>query len=250
MTANEIGYDFNKIRTAVIFKHNRMISLMSLILFPTFFLIFLSFLIIYLLRVPMEINDITRNFGEPEYHRFFSIFLPVSGGLSFMQIILFLFIDKALPKTTIYLKTDVDNNLSVYAVDKKKHVYVDNLQTVTFYTAHGDYLRSEDKYLIYKTMNDLVFWHGLDSIKDFKIRKKLRITKISYLDPSSGNSEKKTYSIKFDDSGNISHYRETIVSKSFGNQQLKAHNLYLIDNINLNTRIPYHPTIVREANLL
>lgn len=241
MTYYELGYDLKKIHTATILKKSNGLLLPALILFPTVFIIFLVFLGLYISQVPIEVNDIVRTFNEPEYQDFFTMFLTIIGTVSIIHVFLLVTLIVRKPKECLYLATGIDNEPIMYSINRKKLVYIDESQMLTLYSSSSAVERTTDPVAIKREKNSILFWTGLENIKDFKIKKSINKIKLTYADPYV--SERKTYTLIFDESGNLNKYREFIMYKNYGNQQFKGMNTYYIDNINQNQRLPINPLI-------
>ncbi len=241
MTSYELGFDFQKIKTATILKKSNGLLFPVLILFPTFFCIFLVFLGLYIFKVPIDINDVSRSFGESEYQEFFMIFLTIMGTLSFLHVLVFLKVFLQKPKPCLYITTGMDADPVMYSVSKKKHVYIDDSQMLSLYLLSSVVDRTTEHLAIEKAKHEILFWTGLEYIKDFKIKKGVNRTKLTYLDPFV--SEKKTYTLSFDESGNLKKFSELIMSWNYGNHQLKSMNTYHIHDINQTQRLPINPLI-------
>jgi len=145
------------------------------------------------------------------------------------------------PKPCLYITTSIDADPVLYSVSKKKHVYVDDRQMLTLFLSSSVVDRTTDHATIEKAKHGILFWTGLEYIKDFKIKKGVNRTKITYADPFV--SEKKTYTLYFDESGKLKKYGELIMSRNYGNHQLKSMNTFYVQNINQTQRLPINPLI-------
>lgn len=246
MTLSDIGYDFQKIKSATFMRKNRTLAMVALIIAPTFLIIFAAFMILYLLKVPMEINGFTRQFSDREYQSFFQIFLGINASVIFIMLILFVVSIKMKPKPYLYYTTDVDGDPILYALDRKSITYIDQHQLIRLDLKSKQVGKTDSKSEIYARQNALLFWKKLEGATKFRVKQGMKKIKIIVIDTVGNRTQRLVYRLYFDDSGILRHYQETIMNYQYGKQNLQAFYTYTLENVNQFQRIPYHPAIQKE----
>jgi len=241
MTYSDIGYDFQRIRTASIRRKSILPLFIVAVLFPTFFLLFLIFFILYVLKVPMDINNQMATFNDPEYQSFFRIFLTVTGGVSVIDIAIFLKVLWAKPKDFVHLLTDMNGEQVIYAETAKKAVYIDDTQMITHHLGTEYLDRTNDPKQILLAKNELLFWTGLERIDKVRIKKRLNKTSFAFIDPAT--YERKSYTLIFNSHGDLDSYREMISTRNYGKGNLRAFNTYYVEDLNQPQKIKIDPRI-------
>jgi hypothetical protein len=188
--------------------------------------------------VPVEINDVLRQFDEAEYQQFFQVFLGVMGGISFVggSIIVLSLIQK--PKPFLYLGQSASFEEAMFAVERKTETYLEKDRLIRLTLQTGKIEESRNVGEIEKEKKRLLFWHDLSSKEQLKITQKPHRSIIRYQELSRGRKRQFTVVVLFDQIGNIDSYRVSISSRMAGNQNMESYVGYYLRDVNLSQRFP------------
>ncbi|MBU1144615.1 MAG: hypothetical protein KJ971_01995 [Firmicutes bacterium] len=246
MTISEIGFDFNKIQTATISRKNLLLNIILLIFFPTLLFIFITFFILYLAQIPMDFNEVPMEFTDPEYQQFFLVFFLSLGSILLLILLILVLSHYKAPKPYLYLSTNLELEQSLYLIDRKKEMYLDNKIMISLYKSSNQIFSTIKPLDILTQKNTLLFWLTLDQIKDYKIIHKKNRTTLKFTVGVKGRTNRKIYNLFFDDSGNIKSVSELIYSSAYGNSNIKSYKRFYFSNINTRSMHMIHPLIQKE----
>jgi hypothetical protein len=195
-------------------KRNNTFFYVLLLSLPTFLVIGIVFLVLYLLQVPITINGNARTFADPEYQSFFRLFafvlfLPLLALIPIYWIYRIRAVD-----TQIFLATDDDLEPFLYVEEKRKIVYVDAQRLVTLTKKTDQVTVVTDPLEIAAEKTKYLFWSDMENQERFKIKEKRNGFKVSYLVKGNRGMRAHVFTIRTDVMGKIEDYRERISSRS------------------------------------
>jgi hypothetical protein len=241
--------DFSRLKSFVLYRKNLLGLFLSLIIGPAFITIFLVFAILFLLKVPMEINDVFREYSEPEYQSFFQIFLLVMGSISIMSLMVMII--TLFKKATPYLYFGQSNNFeeAIYVIEKKYHVYLETNRMIRFdpYTKSIREINNVDE--IAQEKKRLLFWQDLSQKKRLKIKTGFNKTKIRFQESVRGKNKDVSITIRYNQTGNVQSYTKMVSSNNAGNQNIESYYNYFFHDVNFYQRIPF-PKEVQDRLLM
>jgi hypothetical protein len=249
MEYNEIGFDFSNLEYGIISRKNSILLIISAITTSAFFIIFLIFFILYLAKVPIEINGVIREFYETEYKSFFSIFLLVMGGISFPGLIYSIFFFFKKPSPYIYITKDSNFetyyqiNLSdtkiLYIFSKIAFYYYPSSKRLEEINSYNDIVELKQKYL---------FWQLFADVKDYTIKNKTKKTILSFKKQKQRTVLEYRYTFYHNDSFIPNKITEMVQNKSSYRNSLNQINTYYFDDLNQVPNINLPQEIVAKFN--
>ncbi len=251
MQLNELGFDYSTLEFASISKKNHLLLLIMLIFSSSFFIILITFIILYLLKVPMDINGVQREFSEPEYSSFFTMFLTILTALSLLGIIIAIIQIFIKPKPYINLNKDIDlnkyyqiiinNSKEFYLFDQIGFYYFPKTQEVTKIKNYSEIINLKEKY---------IFWERFNKVENPKIKILPKKIVLSFKQKNQRTILQYRYSFK-----NINGIYPEIVSEAIQNGSGTRNSLnqmatYYFDSINRqpNTRLPDKIITILQEN--
>lgn len=248
MNLSELGFDFSNLQTCTINKKNHLFPLITTIIGLSFIPIFIVFLVLFLLQVNIEINNVPSTYGDPEYMKFFSIFLPVMGGLSLIFIFLSIYGLTMKPKFYMVIdkdKTNFDTFYYVYNRVRKEYIYITN-QYVLIYNDRYKNIREETSFReITKIKDKYIFWQEINDIEDYKIKRKRNKTILKY---KSNYHFQKTYYFSNDIHIVPSKITELVSTSGSTKGNIQGFSSYYFEAVNRRQTIDIHPEIVRKVS--
>jgi len=173
MISNEIGVNFLNLDYSVIKRKNKTLSLVFMIIAISFGLVVIPFIVIFLLKEPVEINGVMHQFNELEYQTFMIIFISAFGLVTLIFLIV-AYIFK-IQKPSEYIILNKDNNFrKYYQVNYKRNQSLFITKNGAFYyNKLTDQIRKISDYREIQVLKDkYIFWLNWDDISDYKIIKK------------------------------------------------------------------------------
>lgn len=246
MIIQDIGFDFTKIQSAIITKKNQFGVIISFIIMPTFIFLFVTFLLLYISKAPIDMNGIPYEFEDIEYQQFFQVLLTILGGISvlFSALIFVFFAKKSKPY--LYLNSSPELEPIIYLKNRKKECYISDSLMITVYHSNSNVFSSNDASVIRIERKNLLFWENISTSKGCSVKHKKNKVILKYASTIGKRIERRIYSIKFDLSGLPVSYYETIYSSYYGNNNIKGFNKYFISDINRYVSFQMHPLIQSE----
>ena len=249
MIVTDIGLDLNNLEYAIIKKKNQILPLVFIILGSSFLLVAIPFIVIWLLKVPVEINGVNRYPYETIYINFMLTFNSIFGSIAISSLLAAFILNKKKPIDFLIVNKDFDYN-TYYEIVLKKNRSLFFTQKKAFYY---DYLaneleeissREEILYLIDK----YIFWKKWSSIENYKVIKKNKktILKFSY----KNKRIVLNYRYAFFYQGNNIPY---LINESVGNNQNSRNstnvmNSYYLTNLNRNISRKLPEKIMKVIN--
>lgn len=230
--------DFSRLKSFVLYRKNLLGLFLSLIIGPAFITIFLVFAILFLLKVPMEINDVIRYYYEMEYQEFFQVFLWVFGIISLSGILIGVLTLLQKPKPYLYFGQNLELEDVLFVIEKKYQLYLDNNRMIRYDPINSTINESKNLSEISSEKKRLLFWRDLDSKEKLKISQKTKKTKIRYQDSFRRKIRVVTITICYDEIGHVVSYSEMINSRLSGNQSIDSVKEYYFRDVNQYQRIP------------
>jgi hypothetical protein len=246
LTSTELGYDFKRIRTAVISIRNQVVSFIGLIFFLCFAPIVIVFAILYFLEVPMEINDVLMGPTNPQYQNFFLVFLLAMGLPSLGSLVVIILGRLSTLKPSIYLSFTEDYVQIVYVVTARKHYYIEPERMIVLDLKTDSISKSNNSQEIRKVLLDHWFFLVLDDINDYKIKKYRNCVKFKFQVTDYRVKEQRRYKLCFDDSGEPRIIKEMIYITAYGNSNIRSLKTMYLESINQSVKLPINQRIQRE----
>jgi len=208
MMRQKLGINFTNSEYSVVKKKNYLPFLILSILALTSILITAVFLIIWLFKLPIEINGVTREFNDPEYQNFISLFFIIFIILILISSILALIFKITKPKDYIFISKDLNFN-KLYVINNKfKSKVFLNDKMVIFYNEQDNSVQKFTKANeIQEIKNKYIFWDCWDDIKDYKILNRTKKTILIFNKEKQGIVLNHRYYFK----GGSSYYPEKIM---------------------------------------
>lgn len=252
MLTSTLGFDYANLRSCTIKRKNFVLGIISLALSLTFVLIFLTFFIMYLLKVPMHNNGTYIYAGDPEYQSFFSIFLLIFGILSAVSILLGVIGFAIRPKT--FMIVDEDENMKrfyylylkggreqVYLTEDDAFIYRENYRQVTHETNPED---------VHKLLDQYVFWRQFEGLQDYRLKVKRTKTVLRFKESTNTRfitlHKRYSFSNKVEVVPLIVH--ETVSIRTGGNIRTQAMHTFYFDDINKKPSYEIHPEIKKALS--
>lgn len=195
MIARKLGFDLKNIDYGMIKKRNNTVIFVFGLLFSIFFLVFISFVILWLIKIPIEINGVTRESSEVEYQEFMMTFTTVFG--SFLLIFLIGFISglSKKPKDFIVISKDINLN-KIYLIHYKKNrdaiIIDDSLFLYNGFTNSYEIIRNIQK--VNELKSKYLFWERWEDVEKYKITDKAKKTILKFKIEDGGIVFKYRYS--------------------------------------------------------
>ncbi|MFA7076071.1 MAG: hypothetical protein WC152_05315 [Candidatus Izemoplasmatales bacterium] len=177
MISKKIGVNIKNLEYSVIKKKSNSLSLVLGIIGFTCTIMVIPFLILWFLKVPIEINDITREYYEIEYKNFMIIFNSIFAGISIFIFSIVIILSVRKPKDYIFINKDmnftkffqvnINKNKLLFITDSKTFYY--NKKTEKINNVHG-------KEEILELRNTYLFWEKWEDIKDYRVVSKNKKT--------------------------------------------------------------------------
>lgn len=205
---------FSPPREITLLKRNNTFLYIFLLSMPAFLIIGLVFLILYLMRIPMTINEVERTFADLEYQRFFFVFALVVVSPFLIGIPIYLIYRTKAVDTRIDLSTNDDLEPFLYVEEKKRIVYVDSNRRIILDKKTDRIDVTTDPHAIKDEKTAYLFWYDMQNRERFKIRKKQNGFRISYFLRGNRGVKSHVFNIRTDDMGKIVSFRQRISSRS------------------------------------
>jgi len=238
MEYKEAGYDFDRIKTARISKKNHSYAYVSLIFFIVFFSLFATFLVLYLIGIPFEIDGIIRHPGDLPYQKFFFYFLGITGMVSFLMIATMIPNLLARANDYIWIGSSAEGEKEIYVRDRYRETYLDESLMIMLDRKNQRTTYSESKTEIEAGRCSALFWEELKNVKLWIEKSRPGMHKIKYRLDRGNIRFIKTYILYFDNFGNLFKYRETVYTVFHGNSNLKSFCTYYVNDLNKYVRLP------------
>ncbi|XFA99675.1 hypothetical protein ACAG96_03600 [Candidatus Izemoplasma sp. B36] len=246
MNLSELGFDFSNLQTCTIKKKNHLFPLITTIIGLSFLPIFIVFLVLFLLQVNIEMNNIPTTYGDPEYMKFFSIFLPVMGGISLIFIILSIYGLTMKPKLYMVVdkdKTNFDTFYYIYNSFRKEYIYLTE-NFVLIYNERYKNLREETSYReISKIKNKFIFWKEFSDLKNYVVKRKRNKTILKY---KSDYRYQKSYHFSNDIHIVPNKIKEYISTYGVSKGNIQGFSTYYFEAVNRRQIVDIHPEIKRK----
>jgi len=251
MKLTELGFDYSNLSSCTVKRKNYTLAFITIIIGATISIIFITFLVLYILKVPMDFNGDMLQYDDPEYQNFFMPFLSVSGALSLILIILAMYNFIQKPKEYMYVDTDGEMNLFYYILNHPKHeeIYLTKDIAIVKNTYYNNIYTETNKKAIDTLFKKFVFWLNFDNISDYKIKQKTNNTILKIKEKSNSFvTLLKTY--RFSNEVNVvpEKVTETINIRAGGNYRTQSMYTFYFDNMNRAQHFEIDPEIKRTLS--
>lgn len=249
MKLNNLGFDYSRLESCTIKRKNNIVSLIMYILAACFLPMVLIFIILYITKSPIEINNVMVNFGDPAYDAFF---FPFVGTFTFISV---LFVGIAvffnLRKAKDYIIIDQDQNgyskvYYIYNRKKKEEIYLTEEYAIIYSYRNNTTYHEVDPVTIKELLNAFIFWYSFPTIEDAVVKQRKNSTVVKIKEPSHFR-----YSVsrikRFVFSNNTNVVPETVIEYvgygKAGGSNYQEINKYSFEGINRSQRLEIHPEI-------
>ncbi len=249
MEFNEIGFDFSNLEYGTISKKNSIAFLIIAITSLSFIIIFIVFLILYMFKVPIEINDIVREYSDPEYQNFMRVFLGIMGAISLPSIIYS--VVYLLRQPTPYIYINKDSNFETYYqinLSKKKTLYLFDKTAFYYYPLTKETRQLNNYQEIMDLKQNYLFWLKFKDIQNYKVKKSEKKTVLTFDLPRQRTVLKYHYTLYYNMSSMPEKIREIIQNKSSTRNSVNQMNTYFFTSINQVPNISLPSEITAKLN--
>lgn len=248
MNLTELGFDFSNLTNCTIKKKNYIIPLITSIIGLSFLPILIVFLILFILKVDIEINGVLTAYGAPEYMQFFNIFLPVFGILTLLLLIFTLYGLFSKPKKYIMIDKDPSNFETFYYIyNNKRNEYI--YLTDKFALIYNERLKSlreeTNSKAIASLKSHFIFWDDFSSLENYKIKEK-RKSKVLKFKTDYGYS--KSYYFSNDIYIVPNKITEIVGSSNYGRNNIQGITTYFFEDMNRKQQLEIHPEIYKRLS--
>lgn len=217
-----------QMHTVKVYQKNKSIWFFILMFVPTFTIIFLVFLAIYLLQEPMDINGVSTDFDSPIYQQFFLIFFLIFGVIHLVGLILVIRFFLQKPKLAFVKGTTLDYE-PYYILFKRKSIeYYSKRHYFGYYLKTNHVERSQNSDFIQDQI-DLILFEQVLNHKPTKIIEKPNRTILKYKTKQRGETTSTTYTFLYDLTGNVYSCKETVWKSAYGNSSLTSAKVYFFE---------------------
>jgi hypothetical protein len=246
MIARKLGFDLKNIDYGLIKKRNNTAIFVLGLLFSIFFWVFVSFVIIWLIKIPIEINGVTREYNEIEYQNFMMTFTTVFGSFLLIFLIGLIIGLSQKPKDFIIISKDINLN-KIYLIHYKKNrqaiIIGDRLFLYNGFTNGYEIIKNMEK--INELKSKYLFWERWEEIGKYKITDKTKKTILTFKIEDGGIVFKYRYSLK-KSSSNIPFKISESVEKMAARNNVGANfNTYYFYDINRKNDLKLPDVIVK-----
>ena len=249
MNLNNLGFNFSKLSACTVKRKNLIGSLVMYILAACFLPMVIVFIILYLTKSPIEINNVMVNFGEPAYNAFF---YPFVGAFLFLSILfLALAIYFSVGKTKVYMiidrdKTTYNKLYYIYNRKKKEEIYLTEKFAIAYSYKYNNTYHETDPKKVKDLLNSFIFWYDFPNIEDatVKHRKNSTVVKIKLFSHSRYSMSRIK---RFVFTSRINVVPETVLEYvgygRAGSANYQEINKYYFENVNRSQKVNIHPEI-------
>ncbi len=181
MIYNGLGFDFSNLRSCTLYKKNRMVSMVFVIMFFTFLIISLVFLLIYLNAGTITVNGTPVDSDDPSYQSFFITFLVIMFSVSLFFLIFTVLSIVIKEKPYLYMDSD-DFYSEVFYYIPKSNVYLTEKYVIKYNAFNRSSKVMTDTETIEKLFNKYIPWYGIMKykLKDIRFKEKYTTVKVKY----------------------------------------------------------------------
>lgn len=232
---------FAHIRTGEIKVKNWLPTVVFFILIPTFAIILVVFLGLFIGQVPLDTDNGVLNPGDPTYVQTFYLIIGILGAVTAIQLIAVIISIATKPKPWVMWTVDYDRNIICHETTRKHERLIgpnflidyNRLTGSVYYTKSIDEARA----LLHKTL----FWTALNSKDQVKIKSYAKKIVLTIDEPAV--RERRVYSIGFDFNDIVQWYSELVYSSVSGGSNIKSFRKCHIENQNRSVKMDIHPAI-------
>ncbi|MDD4070145.1 MAG: hypothetical protein PHF05_06805 [Candidatus Izemoplasmatales bacterium] len=243
MIYDDLGFNIDSLEYGLIRKKTNILTLLFFIFFVTFLMVLLPFSFFWVLKVPIEINEVNREYWETDYQNFMIWYHLILGLLILLSGIFTLVFFKRKPFD--YIIINKDNNLNNYLqinTNKNRSLYVNDEKCFFFSSETGKTEEITDPIMIDSLLNKYVFWHRWNKINDYKIKKLNKKTILSFKVKVNGIVYVYRYRIICDYNNLPTKITETVGVKS-NSRTSSIFMTYYLENLNR----PIHSNLDKRA---
>jgi len=249
MITQKLGINFTNLDYSIVKKKNHLPFLILAIFALTSILISAAFLIIWLFKLPIEIDGVTRAFNDPEYQSFISLFFIIFISLIFILSVLAFVFKIMKPKDYIFISKDMNFNKLYLINHKNNNKIILTEKTVIYYSNFDD---SVQKFTNLKDVQEIknkyIFWDCWDDLKEYKIINKTKKTILIFNKEKQGIVLNHRYYFK----GGSSYYPEKIMEivnkKTNTSNSTFSINTYYFTSNNRQVNLKLPEKVIRILN--
>ncbi len=235
---------FAHIRTGEIKVKNRLFTFIPVLIIPTFVILFVVFLMLFLSLSPLETDTGMIYPGDPLYEVSYYTLLGIFGSITIVGIIFMMVTLITKPKPWVMWTVDYDNQIIFYETTHRHVRLVGPNYLFELNRLSGGLYQTRNPKECEEALKKTIFWAGLEAQKNLKIVSSLNQVKLTIGDNSRGL--KRSYTIRFDANEIIQSYVEIVSTSITGGSNLKSWKKCYIENQNRQVRMNIDP-IIRQA---
>ncbi|MDT8337464.1 MAG: hypothetical protein RQ856_06535 [Candidatus Izemoplasmatales bacterium] len=215
----------------------------------SFGLVVIPFIVIFLLKEPIEINDVMHQFSDPEYQSFMIIFISAFGLITLIFLIV-AYIFK-IQKPSDYIIINKDNNFrKYYQVNYKKNQSLFITENGAFYynKLTNQIRKISDYREIQVLKGKYIFWLIWDDIIDYRVIKKNKKTILIFSSEKSRIVLNYRYYFPISKSSLPEEITEIISNKSPSRNSIQSFYTYYFTDNNRQLSIKHSITVFNALN--
>ena len=249
MITQKLGINFTNLDYSVVKKKNHLPFLLLAIFALTSILITAAFLIIWLFKLPIEIDGVTHQFSDPEYQNFISLFFIIFIIIIFILSVLTFIFKIMKPKNYIFISKDINFDKLYLIIHKNSSKIILTEKMVLYYNDQGDEVQKFTNIKdVQEIKNRYIFWDCWDDLKEYKIINKTKKTILIFDKDKQGIVLNHRYYFK----GGSSYYPEKIMEivnkKTNTSNSTFSINTYYFTNNNRQVNLKLPEKVIRILN--
>lgn len=248
MLNNEIRVDFANLNYSIIKKKDFLAFMILAIIAFSFALIVIPFLIIWVLKAPMEINGVIRQANETEYIQFMTVFVAVFGSVTLLLLLTLLVTHKEKAKDFIIIDKDINLNRFYEIILKNKSLFISESKTFYFHHKNETIDMINDYQAKVQLRNKYLFWEKWEKLENYKILNKKKKTVLVFKEKIGRTVLYYRYYFPNDGSYLPSKITEIISNQSANTRSNQRISTYVFTENNKTINRHYHRKVLEIIN--
>lgn len=240
MIDNKLGFNLDSIEYGTIFKRNKSISAIFLLVTVVNLFVCVPFLVLWIQKTPIDIDGVLRQSHEIEYIRFMVIFFIVFGSTSFGLLSLALFFLLKSPLEYIVIGKDNDFNKYIEIKHSSKSSYFISDNSVFEYRYDKDEIIDLSTSHTEDLVRKHLFWKRWSGIENYKLTNKNGKAVLTFKNKEGRTASEYRYGFKIGSGSFPDSISEIVQGRTGMRNSNFSYNEYLLTDINRskNQRIP------------
>lgn len=251
MNLGQLGFDYSNMVSCTIRRKSHLLALISFIFVASFLLILAPFLVLYIMKVPVDINGVPNAPGTPAYNEFMVTMLAIFGGLS--TIFLFLGLVNLITKPHLFMIVDnnpeMDRFYYIYDRRRQQEIYLTEKFAIIYRKVYQATTKETNPSAIKEILDHYAFWRHLELTEDAVIKDKVNKTILKFKEKMSRYSTKVRRYV-FSNDVNVVPVKvsESITVNTGGNTRSQAMYTYYFEDVNRKQIFEIHPEIKKTLS--